>query len=196
MDIANQGIGTSDAVRGEMRHTSERRSATEAKGARTSALSRLEKAARITGIQQMQDIAYMFAKNAQQLMNKDVYVKATGQWEEVLRQTHRVEGDRIRINPQDLDIDYDIISHDSTVPSGENLDSQVMLFQIIATDPVLRERYDHVRWFQNIAREMGIKNLYQFEKKPEQQMNMQIQPTEQVMDQVQAGNMVPAGMGR
>lgn len=185
-DMAHQGVGTVDAVRGIMTHRSERRSATEASGARTSALSRLERMARITGIQQLWDIAYMFAKNTQQLMRQDLYVKTAGQWEEVLRKEHGV-AEHIKVSPMDIGINYDVIPHDATVPSGTNLEQKVLIWQGMMQDP--ERKYEHMRWFQNMARDMGVKNLHQYERK--QPVQAQVQPTQQVMDEVQKGNMRP-----
>jgi hypothetical protein len=191
MEVAHQGVGTVDAVRGIMTHRSERRSATEASGARTSALSRLERMARITGMQQLWDMAYMFAKNTQQLMSQELYVKTAGRWEQTLRETYGITDEQHKVRPMDILINYDVIPHDSTVPSGENLQEMVMLWQTMATDPVLQQKYEHFRFFQHIVRQMGVKNLYQFEKKG-RPVQTQVQPTEQVMGQVQAGNMIPA----
>ena len=77
--------GADDSMMGSLRQGGpERLTGAEFKGTRTGAVSRLERVARVIGMQAMQDIGYFFASHCQQLMQDEVYVKVTGDWQDVL----------------------------------------------------------------------------------------------------------------
>jgi len=183
--------GSVDSVMGLARSGSERVSATEAQGTRQSALSRLQKAAKVTSMMTMHDLSYMIASHTQQLMSKGLYVKMTGRWEDDLRQEYGDVTSKM-VNPFDILVDYDVVENDGSIPGDGDLGTMVQMFQAISSNPVLAGQFDIVRIFQRIARMSGIKDINDFKAKkqiaPVQATTM---PDATVQSEVQKGNMVP-----
>lgn len=190
LDLMNRTLGTSDTLSGVARQSSERKSATEVRGARSGGLTRLEKSAKIASLMGMYDIAYFFAMHTQQLMSDIEYVKSAGEWESVLRKEFGVDNDRIKVRPQDIIVDYDIVSRDGSVPSGEYADTWINLWAIMSSNEQISGEFDMVRIFKHIARLMGAKNLEEFIKKGGD-VNVRTMPDEAIEKSVQAGNMIP-----
>lgn len=197
IDLIKSTTGSVDQIMGIARKTSERVSADESRGTRTGALSRLAKAAKVISLMTMYDIGYMFASHTQQLMTKDTYVGLTGRWQEQLVAEYGGDVDiyksKIKVTPFDLVVDYDLIIKDGSIPSAENADLWVQLFQIIASKPELGPQFDTFRIFTHIARLMGAKDINEFKRKGQQMppVQGQVMPDQQVEKQAQAGNLVP-----
>jgi len=192
-DLISKSSGATDILQGIMRTGGERRSATEARDARTSALSKLEKTAKIIGLQLMQPLARMFASHTQQLMSQDTYAKVIGDWDDNIKTELGVQGDRVKISPLDINVDYDVIPHDGSMPGGEPVDLWVQLLQVFAGSPEISQTLDMSRIFKHVARQMGAKNVEDFIKKP-----TQVMPDEGVQQEVDKGNLIPMpqeGMG-
>lgn len=188
LDLMNRILGTTDAVQGVMRHTSERRSATEARGVHTGAVTRMEKSARIASIMAMKDIGYMFASHTQQFLNNEMYIKTVGLREERLKAEY-ANKEFVNVKPSDISIDYDVIAKDGSVPSGDFVDSWIQLFSIASSNPEIGSKVDIVRMFKHIARISGAKNVEDFIKKGGQ-ANVSTRPQEQIEQGVQDGNIV------
>lgn len=191
-DTHNKSIGTPGNLQGVMRSGGERRSATEARDTKQSALSRLEKAARIMDIQYRQDLSMMLASHTQQFMTQSRYVEIAGSREIELVKEYGLDIDpsgRVSANPLDLLINYDILPGDGTIPGREPADLWIQLFQIIATQPILTQKFDMVRIFQHAARQLGAKNVHDFVQKGGD-VQAQVMPTEQVQEQEAAGNLI------
>ena len=196
-DLTAKYSGATDGLMGINRHTSERVSATESRDIRGSALSRLEKAARVAGLQSMYDLSYMIASHTQQLMEQDQYAKILGTWAERLqedfgladdpRQMDIRTGQRIQITPADLLIDYDIVMPDGTLPNTGDPALWKDVLQIVASQPLLLAKLDVVRIFKHWARMSGASNVDDFS------MKASVQPQEQIDAQVQQGNLKPVG---
>lgn len=177
-----------DSLMGIMRTSGERRSATEARDARMSALSRLAKTARIASIMTLQDLAYMYASHTQQLMTKEVYVRTMGRYEQDLVATFGdVRG--LKVKPEDLHINYDVMIHDGTVEVGERAESWIQLFQILSARPDIAVNFDMTRIFKHIARLLGAKNVNEFMAKTP--VKPILAPTEEVLNNAEKGNLVP-----
>lgn len=184
--------GSVDSVMGLARTGSERVSADESRGTRMAALSRLAKAAKIVSLQMMQDLSYMLASHTQQLMSRELYIDTTGRWEEELRSQY-IDQTHIKVSPFDISIDYDVITGDGSIPTGENADVMVQLFQSIASQPLLSSQFDVVRIFQRIAMMMGIKDVNEFKMRQQQlpQAQATMVPDQNVLAEAQKGNLVP-----
>lgn len=183
----NNVAGADESMMGAMRQGGpERLTAQEFQGTRGSALSRLERMAQVIGLQGMQDIGYMFASHLQQLMSEEAYISIKGEWQERLKKEYGVSGDddRVKVRPDQLDIDYDVIVRDGSVPGSNMSQSWVDLFQIVSQDPELRQRFDVVRIFKHIARGLGAKNVEEFKIKH--------MDDEQVMRGLERGDLAPA----
>jgi hypothetical protein len=197
-NIIRETVGSLDSISGIRRKTSERVSATEASQTSRGALSRLEKAAKIASLQAHYDIAWQMAYNTRQLMTDDIYAKIIGDWGTVLASDFGYDESkgrgRISVSPKNLDIDFDVIPHDGSIPNGGDSQMWIQLAQIIFSNPMLAQQFDVVRIFKFGARMAGAKNLDDFITKAPVQQNMQVMPDEQVAAQVQQGNLVPAQM--
>jgi len=175
---------TGDNMMGALRKGGpERLTGKEFEGTQRGAFSRMERVARIIGIQAMRDIGYFFASHTQQLMEEDTYVKTVGLWPEVLR---GVYGDisRIKTSPADLVVDYDVMVRDGSVPGGNFSRIWMEMFQVLAEHPELQQKFDTVRIFKHIAVNSGAKDVDQFVRAIPMQ-------NEQVMENVDKGNLVP-----
>lgn len=191
IDLIQRVSAASDPLQGIMRQSGERKSATEARNSRQGALSRVEKASKLMSLQSMQDIAYMFASHTQQLMEDDTYVNIAGRMEEDLRKEYGTD-QRVKVKPEDLIIDYDVVIHDGSSPGGEPADLWVNLYQIMAQNPEIAQQFDMVRVFKHIARQLGAKNVDDFQKNVNQ-VQPQVLPDEKAINEVDKGNLVPLG---
>lgn len=182
--------GTDNPVMGNLRQGGpERLTSAEFQGTMSGAVNRLERVARISSYQGMQDIALMFASNTQQLMEHDTYIQTVGQWPEILRKTYNVTNEPIPISPYDLIIDYQVSIRDGSIPGGNFSQAWIQLYQILSGNPELTQKFDMVRIFKHIATNLGAKNVNNFER---QAMPMvSTAPDEQVAAQAQQGNLVP-----
>jgi len=196
MDTMKRSSGAVDSLQGVMRGGSERRSATEARDTRMSALSRLEKTARLVGEQAHHDIAMQFAHNTIQLMEEDSYVRAVGEWEEALRNDFNLKGDEshVKVSPLDLTAPFDVIPHDGRLPGGEYADLMIQMFQTIGSSPELAQIFDVGRIGKHWFRSIGIKNADDFIRAQRPQQT-NVMPDEEVEKQVQRGNIVPMEAG-
>ena len=187
-DLMQKCTGSVDAISGFRRQTSERVSAAEATGDRSGALSRLAKAARLVSLQMMQDLGYMVASHTQQLMEQELYVSMTGRWQEDLIKEYGIQpGSKMSVTPFDLAIDYDVFQKDGSVAGGEDGNTWVQLYQIIAQNPELTPQFEMTRIFLHIARQLGAKDIQDFIR-----TQPQLRPDEVVAREVQAGNLIPA----
>ena len=184
-----QKIGAADdASMGALRTGGpERLTGKEFEGTRAGGFTRLERMARIIALQAMQDIGYMFASNTKQLMTEELYVTTTGRWQQTLMLEYgqKVIGNKMKVSPFDLLVDYDVKVRDGSVPGSNYSEVWTKMFEMVATEPRLQQKFDIVKIFEHIARNNGAKNIEEFEIVP--------MPDEQVQQQVQAGNMVPIG---
>lgn len=200
MDVV---AGTNNPMQGSLRQSGpDRLTGKEFSGTMSGAMARMERVAKMIGLQSMQDIGYMFASNAQQLMSQDTYVKCTGSWQEVLASQYGTnisntsQKSKMKVTPFDLLINYDVLVKDGSIPGGNYNESWVQLYQILGSNPQLASRFDMVRIFKFMARNMGAKNVDDFELSqmtnipPVQGQGM---PDQQIDQQVQAGNLVPVG---
>ncbi len=180
-----QKIGASDdATMGSLRQGGpERLTGKEFEGTQQGSITRLERIARIIGLQSLQDIGYMFAAHTQQLMTEELYVTTTGRWQETLMREYgsKIKSDRMKVTPFDILIDYDLKVRDGSVPGSNSSKVWVKMFEVIAKNPRLAQSLDIVRIFKHIARNTGAKNVEEFE----------IRPDQQVGKDVQAGNLIP-----
>lgn len=193
-DVMQQVSSANDFLQGRMPHRTSRVSAAEVNRVSGSGLSRLEKTARIISMQSMVPVGYMFASHAQQLMERETYIKATGEFEQKLRETYDipVDSNRVPVDPLDIVVNYDVIPHDGTIPGAESADTWIQLFQVAMSNPLVGQQLDIQRIFKHIARQMGAKNVEDFVKKAEN-VRPQVRPDEEVDREVQRGNLTPLG---
>jgi hypothetical protein len=197
MDMIERASAGTLNMMGVMRPGSERRSATEFQGTHQSAMNRLERLARVTGLQAMQDVGYMFASHTQQLMTEDVYVKMTGEHEAKLKSVfgEKIQNGRLHVTPMDLAVDYDVVVRDGSVPGGNFNQAYIQMLQTVGASEVLTSRVDVFKLFRFVMQQMGAKNADDFELKAQAQVpqiNTTVMPDEQVQREVERGNLVAA----
>jgi len=190
-----QKIGAADdSMMGSLRQGGpERLTGGEFQGTQMGAIRRLERLAKLIGLQGMQDLGYMFASHTQQLMSQEQYVKVVGSWEDELRKEYgdKVQKDRIKATPFDLLVDYDVLVRDGSIPGSNFSDVWVRMFDTLAAHPELDAKFDIVKIFRHIARNSGAKNISDFERK-QPPAQAKVAQDEDVMREVEAGNLVPA----
>ena len=178
-----------DAVMGNLRTGGpERLTSAEFEGTRAGMVSRMERIAKVIGLQAMQDIGYFFASHTQQLMKKETYINITGEWYDRLLEEYgdTVKDDRLKVSPEQILVDYDLIVRDGSVP-GSNFSKVWMdTFKLLAEHQELQQTFDIVRIFNHIARNSGAKNVSEFRR-----VQVGTMPDDKVMAGVQAGNLVP-----
>lgn len=182
-----------DSLMGSLRQGGpERLTGAEFQGTRTGAVSRLERVARIIGVQAMQDIGYFFASHAQQLMEEDTFVKVSGDWQELLISEFGHERGRAKVSPKDIDINYNVLVRDGSVPGGNFSESWIQLFNILGQNPELAQRFDVVRIFTHIARNLGAKNVNDFVRRGGG-ISPTMATTEEIEAGIQRGSLTPTG---
>jgi len=173
----------------------ERLTSTEFQGTRAGTISRLERIAKIVGMQGVQDIAMFFGVHNRQMMSAPGYIKLQGDWQDVLMQEYGKKGidrGRLKVDPNDLDIYFNVLCRDGSVPGGNYSETWVRLFGILGQNQELARNFDVVRIFTHIARNLGAKNVNDFVRRGGG-INPQVMPTEAVAREAQAGNLVPIG---
>lgn len=156
-----------DVISGNVRKGGERRSATEFRDARTGALAKLNKTARMIAMQGMIDIGIMLASQTQQLMTEDMKLKLTGRWAEDLAVEYGDEG--IEVGQQDILVMTDVTVGSGNIPGGEPTELWIQLMQMASASPELLQRIDFNRVFIHIARQLGANNTIDFMKPAEEQ---------------------------
>jgi hypothetical protein len=196
MQMMDKVGSASDAVQGNLRQGGpERLTKSEFQGTLSGAVNRIERIARIIGMMGLQDIGYFFAHHTQQMLSMETYIKTTGRWQETIinEYSDKVQNNRMKVTPFDLLVDYDLLIRDGSVPGGNFNDSWIQLYQILASNPELAQRFEMVRIFKHIAKGMGAKDVDQFERIIPPQQNVATAPDETVENEVQKGNLVPIG---
>jgi hypothetical protein len=187
-------VGADQSMAGALRQGGpERLTSAEFQGTRGSAMSRLQRTAMIIGMQFMQDISEMFAVHTQQFMQQDTYVKIIGKHIEKLEAIFgkgNVPSGSKKVSVFDLAINYDIIPRDGSIPGGNFNQAWLEMFKTLGQSPELASQFDMVRIFMYIAQQTGAKNVEDF-RRTVAQTPTQVMPDQQVMDQVQRGNMIP-----
>jgi len=185
--------GADQSMQGSLRQGGpERLTGAEFQGTRSSAVSRLQRLAMIIGMQYMQDVGTMFAVHAQQYMSQETYVKVVGRYADQLGSIFG-NSQRVKVNPYDMAINYDLIVRDGSIPGGNFSQAWLELFKVIGTTPELQTQFDISRIFMYIAGQLGAKNVEDF-KRNVNRVQPTVMPDEQVMREAEKGNLIPTGV--
>lgn len=186
--------GADSSMQGAIRQGGpERLTGAEFQGTRSGGIARMERMAKLIGEQGLQDIGRFFALHNKQFMTMPAWVKYTGDWEQVLLAEYGQQGidrGKIKVDPQDVDVNFDVMVRDGSVPGGNYSGDWLQLFQIIGGNQGLAQQFDMVRIFKHIARNLGAKDVNEFVMKGGVMQPTQM-PDEQVLQQAQAGNLMP-----
>lgn len=167
-DIIQSTTGAVDSVQGVVRPSGERRSATEMRDTRMSAISRLQKGARLGSIQAMYDLGYMLAHHQQQFMEDDTFVRLVG--DNVKDLIAAFGNEYVKVTPADIMIDFDLLPADAVTPGGEYLPELIQLFQLSHSHPVTDQAFNPVKQMMDIYSRAGVKGAYQFLVLPDEQV--------------------------
>lgn len=158
---------------------------------------RLQLLASQLAAQCIRPLGRMMLQNTQQLLDAPVWVRILGSASADLMA--KANGGLLQVSPYDLQGMFDLKIQDGTVPPDPARFAEVWkeIFVSLVQNPMIIQafqaqgkqlRLDTV--FKHVVETMGVRNFEQF---LEPMAPPQVQPDQQVMDQVQAGNLVPMG---
>lgn len=181
--------GADDAMMGHLRQAGpERLTGQEFAGTRQGAATRMERVAKLIAAQSLKDIAETAAMYTQQFMSEEQYVEVAGRHAELLqREIGAAYGDQMRVSPFDLLIRYDVEVKDGSVPGNKSSETFVHLIDLMGKYPQLAEEFDATRIVLHILRNEGVTDPSAWLRN----MKAEAQPDEEVMNEVQKGNLVP-----
>jgi len=182
-------VFTSNQAKGVQDRRGERVSASESRDTRTSFLSKMEKQAKIGAMQGHYDIAYQFASNTIQLLSDERYIKLTGDYATILAEEYQINAKFVKVDPRALNIDWDVVPQDGTIPGGEYADVWERLMNNAAAHPELFQKLDFVRVWKHIARLLGARNPDDFMKKGN--ISASVADQASIDEGVRKGNVVP-----
>ena len=185
--------GTDDSSMGILRSGGpERLTKAEFQGTAAGKISRLERTARIIGVQGIQDIGEFFAWHTKQVMKEEQFISIAGDWQDLLLQEygHSIDRGRLAISPKDIDVNTNVLVRDGSLPNGNYSEVWLRLFESLGANPELAQEFDVVRIFKHIARNAGAKNVNDFIARGGD-VKAEVQSNDQVQQQVQAGNLIP-----
>jgi len=192
-------MGTNPASMGEQRQSGpDRLTKAEFQGTVGGQVSRLKKTAQIAGLQAFQDIGELFGYHTQQMLTEEQFIKIAGYQQQMLlaefgptSQNNRISRGRMAISPEELDINYDVLVRDGSIPGSGNAAFWAQSFDRIAQDPQLRQTFDLVKIFKTMGRESGAKNMDDYILRGGGNINPVLEQDDNVAKEVQAGNLVP-----
>lgn len=185
--LVKEHSGAVDGLQGIMSN-GERHSAAEARGVFSGAMAKMERIAWMISRQAMRDTGYLMASQTQQLVSRDHMVRVTGNREFELRNEFGLRGQSVHAGPLDIQVPFDCIAQDASMPSGDHGETWMQLFTAVAADPELRQIFDIPRIFMHLSRTLGAKNVQQFIRDGGTIMPV-IAPEGAVMDQVASGQL-------
>jgi len=100
--------------------------------------------------------------------------------------------DRVPVTPNDIQVNYDLIVRDGSIPGGNFSQHWIDIFKIVGTSDQLLQQFDIVRMFTYIATQLGANNVEDFRRKTDQ-VNATTMPDEAVAREAEKGNLVPIG---
>jgi hypothetical protein len=128
------------------------------------------------------------------MMDEEMFINVTGKWREQIISEYGmdVQQNRLAVQPTDLDVRFDLLVHDGSIPGGNYSQVWEDLFKVIVEHPGLSQKFDMVRIFKHIARNNGAKDVEYFIKTGGQ-VNPELMSEEAVMKQKAMGNLMPIG---
>jgi hypothetical protein len=210
-DAAQRVTATNDPMQGQM--MAQDRTLGEIKAVISGSSQILSIAAQMMDATGITPTAYRMISNAQQYTTLEQYIKINGDlMRELDGNMPGMTQGRVQVNKSQLQGNFDYVPHSSMMPSdpGRNPQFWQQALQAFGQFPMLMQPNaegkvpDISAIFGEGVRQMGIRNLDQFYRlaaPPPSLMpgappppGISVQPDQQVQQQVQAGNYVPAGV--
>lgn len=186
MDLMQKTSGV-DMMQTVRRQTSERVSASEARGDIGSVVSKMAKMVMISDLQFNYDLAYLVASHTQQFMTQQAYIDTAGRLQQIFAAEY--PNQQIPVTPQDIDIEVNILMRDSTAPGSEDIASMSQFLQVAMAHPQLSQQLDIGRMFLSVARASGFKSVHEFLTAPNP-VQAQVQDPAAIAGQRQQGNLI------
>jgi hypothetical protein len=121
-------------------------------------------------------------------MSEEQYVEVAGRHAELLRKEIGASyGDQMRVSPFDLLVRYDVEVKDGSVPGNESSETFLRVLDLMGKYPQLAEEFDATRMMLHIIRNEGVTDPSAWLKN----MKAETRPDEEVLNEVQKGNLVP-----
>lgn len=198
IDMAREVLGITDITMGAMGNMPERPTATGMQLAATNAVSRLQFIAMKVAVQAMYDLGVMESFNTFQFMDQERIINITGRREQQLRQAYNIPAgqDMMSVSHKDLDPRFDIEIHNGALPDMENAQAWTQILQTLLGVQGVPEQLVQgfgggiMGIFTHWARLNGAKDVTQFIEQA-QNTQVDVMPDEQMLQQIQAGNVVP-----
>jgi len=187
-DIMERVSGANQGMQGYLSDSApERRTASEFSRTMNSAEAKAGKMAKMIHASGHRQLGYLLAHHTKQFMTKETWVKLMGTWERQLLMEYgypmeRISQDKAMVTRDSIDIDFDLVPIEGRLPGSMDSQLAMNLLQLASSNPLLAQSVDLIRLFASVARRAGEKNISQF---------IRIAPTEEVQNEVAAGNLAP-----
>jgi hypothetical protein len=196
-ELMQRKAHTPDALQGIQ--TEVKRTATEIAKMTSSGINILQTLATVVWAQTIKPMAEMCVQNNQQLLSQQRYYRIIGDYAKDLVQA-RPEypgSPAILAGPEEIQGNFDFPVRDVNLPMKPSDNAQVWadVFEASVKNPLITQRIDIFWIFKQLCDSMGIKNIddARIDQMGAANMNFQVTPDEQIMNQAQAGNIVPVG---
>lgn len=175
--IIQRVTGVSDNLQGMVNQRG-RKTATEVRSSTTTGINRLKVHAEINSALGWTPLGAMVLANLQQFYDAQQQMRVVGD----LSAQGPVFTD---VSPDTIAGDYDYVPVDGTLPIDRLAQANLWkeMLATVAPMPQILAQYDIGGIFSFVARLAGLKNINQFK--------IQVTPDQQILQQAQAGNMVP-----
>lgn len=183
-EMGQRAVGVNDQLMGVLQNSG-RKTATEVRSASTFGINRLKTNAEFFSAMGWAPLAQMLVQNSQQYYN-------TGKKFRIVGDLAQEAGPKFMdVNPESISGFYDFVPVDGTLPVDRFAQANLWkeLMGAMKQLPEIGMQYDIGRIFAWIAQLAGLKNIQQFKRPPQ----MQMMDPNLIAQQVQQGNMVPAG---
>ena len=196
IDIAQRVTGANDELVGGMQRKSEAPTAKEIEVMHNSSITRLGSKGIILQNGFMREVGMQMAHNTRQFMNRDVYVRMTGELEQRMLEERGValpSGDMLKVSPMDIMPEVDLVLSDK-VPSDQDPQLMGQFLQMVSQNQEASMDLDVPRIFRDMGRAMGITNVEEWRRT--MPSKVRLMGTQQLLGEVQKGNLVPQGGGK
>lgn len=186
-DLMQYSTGALDSVAGVISSKKERVSAAETRNAAQAGASRLGHLIWVAGWQLITDVGYMIAYNNKQFLTEERTVRLIGDYMKSVAEDlsdPRIQEDFMQVSPLDLDVDLDIMAQPAQLPGAVDTNVLTDLYKTVVSNPQEAAKYNTSKLLRFIFRQLGVRNIENFEIK--------VAPDQQVMQQMRAGNLIPA----
>lgn len=200
IDIMERITGAASQMQGVTQTRGERRSATESRDTRVSALGRVAMHAMLASVQSNKRVSRQCIKNIQQFMQDGIFVELTGrnqlelqyEYKDVMEQqgSGSTAVPSLLVTPEMLVGDFDIVPLDNLGEGGEYLAETIQLSSMMASNPELLMAFDSTKMMLHMMRMSGMKDPTRMLRA---EWRMQMVPNEQALNMAADGEIAPLG---